>query len=68
MESLDGKALPQIGSGKMAYTLTSGPQIGPEFKKLDGRNEVRDFVSWGPDPRNGKMKRIPIRPGTIQSR
>ena len=58
MESLDGKALPQTSPGKTAYTLTWGPQIGPEFTKLDGRYEIRDFVSWGPDPRSGKMKRV----------
>lgn len=53
----DGKAVPFLDADKPTYTLTYGPQIGPEFEKLDGRYEVRDFVSWGPDSRNGKLKR-----------
>ncbi len=57
LKTSDGKAVPLLNSEKDAYTLTYGPQIGPKFKKLDGRYEIREFVSWGPDPRSGKIKR-----------
>ena len=57
LETLDGKAVPLQETEEAAYTLTYGPQIGPTFEKLDGRYEVRDFVSWGPDSRSGKIKR-----------
>ncbi|MFP4484524.1 MAG: membrane protein insertase YidC [Spirochaetaceae bacterium] len=29
-----------------AYTLNFGPQIGPEFESLDGRNEYRNFYTY----------------------
>ena len=35
-----------------AYTLGTGPQIGPDFKKLDGRNEYRKYFSLSGDKRN----------------
>ncbi len=57
LKTPDGRAVPLLDTDQAAYTLTYGPQIGPEFEKLDGRYEVRDFVSWGPDPRSGKIKR-----------
>ncbi len=41
----------------IAYTLGTGPQIGPDFKKLDGRNEYRKYFSLSGDKRNQeKMK------------
>ena len=57
METPDGKAVPLGDSSEPAYTLTYGPQIGPEFTKLDGRNEIREYVSWGPSERNGRLTR-----------
>ena len=58
MRTPNGKAVPLLNGNEQAYTLTYGPQIGPNFEKIDGRYEIRDNVTWGPDPRNGKLKRI----------
>jgi YidC/Oxa1 family membrane protein insertase len=63
LETPDGKAVPLLDGNEAAYTLTYGPQIGPEFDKIDGRYEIRDNVSWGPDPKNGKWKRQVHRSG-----
>lgn len=41
-----------------AYTLNVGPQIGPEFQKLDGRNEYRRYYSLSGDKRSDqKLKK-----------
>lgn len=39
-------AAPALGAGSLGYTLFVGPQIGPAFKKLDGRQDVRNFTYW----------------------
>jgi YidC/Oxa1 family membrane protein insertase len=39
-------AAPALGAGSLGYTLFVGPQIGPTFKKLDGRQDMRNFVYW----------------------
>ena len=40
-----------------AYTLSVGPQIGPDYAKLDGRNEYRKYYSLSGDKRiNNKLK------------
>lgn len=57
LQTPDGRAVPLLDPNEAAYTLTYGPQIGPLFKKIDGRYEIRDNVSWGPDPKRGKLKR-----------
>lgn len=57
LETLNGKAVPLLEGDKSAYTLTYGPQIGPSFEKIDGRYEIRNNVAWGPNPRNGKLRR-----------
>ncbi len=57
METPDGKAVPLGSSTSDAYTLTYGPQIGPDFVKLDARNEIRENITWGPTGRNGSFKR-----------
>ena len=57
LETPDGKAVPLLDGDQPAYTLTYGPQIGPSFEKIDGRYEIRENVTWGPDPKNGKFKR-----------
>ena len=57
LETPDGKAVPLLDGDEPAYTLTYGPQIGPTFEKLDGRYEIRENVTWGPDPKSGKLKR-----------
>ena len=40
-----------LNYNEMAYTLSTGPQIGPDFKKLDGRNEYRKYLSLSGDKR-----------------
>ena len=42
--------IPKLSTGKYAYTLSIGPQIGPPFKVLDQRTEYRHFIWYG----NGK--------------
>lgn len=61
METPDGKAVPYVNSSEPAYTLVYGPQIGPPFKKIDGRYEIRDYVTWGPNPKNGRLERKTLR-------
>jgi len=39
-------AAPAVGAAGVGYTLLVGPQIGPTFKKLDGRNDSRNFTYW----------------------
>jgi len=34
----------ELGTGAYAYTLGFGPQIGPEYLKLDQRNEFREYT------------------------
>ncbi|MDC7233270.1 MAG: membrane protein insertase YidC [Spirochaetales bacterium] len=41
-----------LNYGGSAYTLSTGPQIGPEFEKLDGRNEYRKYFSLTGDKRS----------------
>jgi YidC/Oxa1 family membrane protein insertase len=48
---------PALNFGGFAYTLTMGPQIGPHYAKLDGRNDFRNFAYYAEgkrqDPRVG---------------
>jgi YidC/Oxa1 family membrane protein insertase len=37
---------PALGAGGLGYTLLVGPQIGPAFKKLDGRQDSRNYVYY----------------------
>ena len=37
---------PALDFGGYAYTLTIGPQIGPHYAKLDGRNDFRNFAYY----------------------
>jgi YidC/Oxa1 family membrane protein insertase len=46
--------VPALGDAGIAYTLTAGPQIGPEYKKLDRRNEYRMYIIYA----NGKKKNV----------
>ncbi len=49
--------VPALDFGGYAYTLSMGPQIGPAYKKLDGRNEIRGYAYWADgkrqDPKAG---------------
>jgi YidC/Oxa1 family membrane protein insertase len=38
--------IPNLNFGGFAYTLTMGPQIGPHYVKLDGRQELRTYAYW----------------------
>ena len=40
-----------LNFNNQAYTLSVGPQFGPDFKKLDGRNEYRKYYSLSGDKR-----------------
>jgi YidC/Oxa1 family membrane protein insertase len=42
---------PSLNSGGFAYTLTMGPQIGPHYLKLDGRNDYRNYAYWAENRR-----------------
>ncbi len=48
---------PSLNFGGYSYTLTLGPQIGPHYQKLDGRNDYRNYAYWADskrqDPRVG---------------
>ena len=37
---------PALDFGGYSYSLSFGPQIGPHYVKLDGRNDVRNFAYW----------------------
>lgn len=48
---------PALNSGGFAYTLEMGPQIGPDYASLDGRNEYRRYYTYNGDKR--KEVKIP---------
>ena len=52
-----GNEIPDLNFGGLAYSLTIGPQIGPSFKKLDGRNDFRSYAYYADakrqDPKAG---------------
>jgi YidC/Oxa1 family membrane protein insertase len=54
--------IPNIGAGPIAYTLGFGPQIGPHFLKLDGRNDYRSFVYYA----EGKRKDMGAQSGNVK--
>lgn len=61
IENSVNKIIPLDFNGT-AYTLSYGPQIGPKFTHLDGRNDYRKFVYL----LNGKKKDVNLRPGNTQ--
>ena len=53
--------LPGLDFHGSAYTLAIGPQIGPPYESLDGRNEFRNFRNYEDGrARNQKMRREPV--------
>ena len=46
---------PDLNYDGYAYTLGFGPQIGPEFEKLDRRNEYREYLYYA-DGKKNKVK------------
>jgi YidC/Oxa1 family membrane protein insertase len=55
---------PGLNFGGTAYTLTMGPQIGPHYVKLDGRNDYRNYAFYADKKRQdpkvgmGQLKEI----------
>jgi len=55
---------PALNFGGYAYTLTMGPQIGPRYIKLDGRNDFRKYAYWSDGKRQdpgvgmGQLKEV----------
>jgi YidC/Oxa1 family membrane protein insertase len=47
-----GYSVPGFNFSGAAYTLSFGPQIGPQFEKLDGRYEYRNYLTYV----NGKRR------------
>jgi YidC/Oxa1 family membrane protein insertase len=43
--------IPSLNFGGFAYTLAMGPQIGPHYAKLDGKNELRAYAYWSDNKR-----------------
>ena len=53
--------LPGLDFHGSAYTLAIGPQIGPPYESLDGRNEFRNFRNYEDGKaRNQKLRREPV--------
>ncbi|MDR0455378.1 MAG: membrane protein insertase YidC [Treponema sp.] len=50
--SLDGGyTVPGFNFGGSAYTLSFGPQIGPQFEKLDNRYDYRQYITFNSQKR-----------------
>ncbi len=53
--------LPALDFHGTSYTLGIGPQIGPAYKSLDGRNEFRNFRNYvDGKASNQRMRREPV--------
>ncbi len=48
-------AYPNLDEGGYSYTLSIGPQIGPEFEELDGRRAFRNYTYYDGE-RSRKMR------------
>ncbi|MDR1239343.1 MAG: membrane protein insertase YidC [Treponema sp.] len=62
-----GYSVPGFNFSGAAYTLAFGPQIGPEFEKLDGRYDSRSYLTY----MNGKRRTEKVndsKPEIISSR
>ena len=53
---------PDLNYNGYAYTLGFGPQIGPEFEKLDRRNEFREYLYFA----DGKKQSMRMKKETKQ--
>lgn len=51
-------AVPALDFGGLSYTLGIAPQLGPDYEKLDRRNEYREYMRYYPE---GKRKRQRLR-------
>jgi YidC/Oxa1 family membrane protein insertase len=62
-----GYSVPGFNFSNAAYTLSFGPQIGPQFDKLDNRYEYRNYMTYV----NGKRRNEKVndnKPEIISSR
>jgi YidC/Oxa1 family membrane protein insertase len=60
-------SIPGFDFSGAAYTLAFGPQIGPQFEKLDGRYDFRNYLTYV----NGKRRNEKVndnKPEIIESR
>lgn len=55
-------AYPALNEDGYAYTLSFGPQIGPEVEKMDGRYEYRRYFTL----ENGKQEKYRIKKGSAE--
>ena len=51
-------AVPALDFGGISYTLGIAPQLGPDYARLDRRNEYREYMRYYPE---GKRKRQRLR-------
>jgi YidC/Oxa1 family membrane protein insertase len=58
LENSQNQYLP-LNFNNTSYTLSYGPQIGPDFEKLDGRYDYRNFYAYI----DGKREQIKVDPG-----
>ncbi len=56
-------AAPVLGDGSFAYTLSIGPQIGPDYRTLPKNSEMRKTLTY----ENNKRKEAKTKNGTITS-
>ncbi len=54
----------RLNNDNFAYTLSFGPQIGPEFEKLDGRKEFRKYTTVS--SRKKKNIKMPRGKGVVE--
>jgi YidC/Oxa1 family membrane protein insertase len=59
--------VPALGTGGFAYTLGIGPQIGPPYTKLDGRNDYRNFVYWWVNGKGKQERKQVAANGSVQT-
>ncbi len=51
-------AVPDLDFGGISYTLGIAPQLGPDYARLDRRNDYREYMRYYPE---GKRKRQRLR-------
>jgi YidC/Oxa1 family membrane protein insertase len=49
-------AVPALDFGGVSYTLGIAPQLGPDYAKLDRRNEYREYMRYYPEGRRKRQR------------
>ena len=49
-------AVPALDFGGVSYTLGIGPQLGPDYERLDRRNEYREYMRYYPEGRRKRQR------------